>query len=212
MRKITKWVVLFLFILSVTGCSNNNSNRNAANNSNSVDKVISEQIGSADDTSENASDENTNTETPETEMIDTEENPDTDSETEQSEETAPQSADGVDYDLTTMSSDMIYATVYQMMADPDSYIGKTIRMDGLYYASYYDMTETYYHYCIIQDATACCAQGIEFVWGDGSHIYPDEYPQDNTEVVVQGVFEIYEEDGFKYCRLKDATMEVAGAE
>lgn len=208
MKKITKWMVLFLLILSVTGCSNNNSNRNAANNSNSVDKVMSEQIGSTDDTSENADNENTNIETPGTETIDTEENSGTDSETEQSEETAPQSADGVDYDLTTMGSDMIYATVYQMMVDPDSYIGKTIRMDGLYYAGYDERTEKYYHYCIIQDAMACCAQGLEFVWGDGSHIYPDEYPQDNTEVVVQGVFEIYEEDGFKYCRLKDATLEM----
>ena len=201
-------MVLFLLILSVTGCSNNNSNRNAANNSNSVDKVMSEQIGSTDDTSENADNENTNIETPGTETIDTEENSGTDSETEQSEETAPQSADGVDYDLTTMGSDMIYATVYQMMVDPDSYIGKTIRMDGLYYAGYDERTEKYYHYCIIKDAMACCAQGLEFVWGDGSHIYPDEYPQDNTEVVVQGVFEIYEEDGFKYCRLKDATLEM----
>ena len=32
----------------------------------------------------------------------------------------------------TMSRGMIYATVYQMMAEPDDYIGKTIRMDGLY--------------------------------------------------------------------------------
>jgi len=208
MRKITKWVVLFLLILSITGCSNNNSNRNAANNSNSVDKVINEQIGSTD----NTDDKNTNTETPETETSDTEENPDTDSGTEQSEETDPQSADDVDYDLTTMSSDMVYATVYKMMSDPDSYIGKTIRMDGLYYAGYDEKTEKYYHYCIIQDAMACCAQGLEFVWGDGSHIYPDEYPQDNTEVVVQGVFETYEENESKYCRLKDATMKVAKAE
>lgn len=117
----------------------------------------------------------------------------------------------VDYDLTAMNSDMVYATVYQMMADPDSYIGKTIRMDGLYYASYYEPTGQYYHYCIIQDATACCAQGLEFVWGDGDHIYPDEYPEEDASVVVQGVFETYQEsnDENLYCRLKDATLEVA---
>lgn len=116
-----------------------------------------------------------------------------------------------DYDLTVMSSDMVYAIVYQMMSEPDDYIGKTFRMDGLYYASYYEPTEQYYHYCIIQDAAACCAQGMEFVWGDGSHIYPDEYPAEDTMVVVQGVFETYREDGDPnlYCRLRDATLERA---
>lgn len=124
--------------------------------------------------------------------------------------TEVQSADEVDYDLTAMSSDMVYATVYQMMVDPDTYIGKTFRMDGLYYGSYYEPTAQYYHYCIIQDATACCAQGMEFVWGDGSHVYPDEYPAENAKVIVQGVFETYREDGDSnlYCRLKDATLEV----
>ena len=39
---------------------------------------------------------------------------------------------------------------------------------------------------MIQDATACCAQEMEFTWEDGSHIYPDEYPKDNAEIVVEG--------------------------
>ena len=63
---------------------------------------------------------------------------------------------------------------------------------------------------IIKDAMACCSQGIEFVWGDGSHTYPDEYPEQGSEVVVIGEFETYMEDGdpYLYSRLKDATMEV----
>ncbi|MDO4344905.1 MAG: hypothetical protein Q4C50_08900 [Eubacteriales bacterium] len=170
MKKVKKWMVLLLAAFSVTGCGSNDGNRNAANNNNSVDKIISEQI----------------------------------------EETASQSGDGADYDLTAMSSDMVYATVYQMMTDSDAYIGKTIRMGGLYHAVYYEATEKYYHYCIIQDATACCAQGIEFVWGDGDHVYPDDYPQDYAHIVVQGVFEPYQEDGDSnlYCRLNSATLEV----
>ena len=40
---------------------------------------------------------------------------------------------------------------------------------------------------------ACCAQGLEFVWGDGSHKYPDEYPAEDTEIEVQGTFETYKE-------------------
>lgn len=203
MNKVKKLLVLFLMFLLIMGCSNNDRIRNPANNSNSVDKVINEQINDADDASKN-----TDTETSDTESIDTEENPSMGSQTEPLEEVAPQSADGVDYDLTTMNSDMVYATVYQMMIEPDAYIGKTIRMDGLYYAGYDKRTDQHCHYCIIQDAMACCAQGLEFLWGDGSHVYPDEYPQDNTNVVVQGVFETYQKEGGNYCRLKDATLEV----
>lgn len=203
MKKIERLCILVLVVFLMTGCGDKNSSRKTANSSSSVDKVINEQIDGDDDASGN-----TDTNSQAEEDITTEENSDTDSEAESSGENTSQGADGVDCDLTTMSSDMVYATVYQMMTDPDSYTGKTIRMDGLYYAGYDEWTKKYYHYCVIQDATACCAQGLEFVWDDGSHVYPDEYPQDNAEVVVQGVFETYQEDGSDYCRLKEASLEV----
>lgn len=116
-----------------------------------------------------------------------------------------------DYDLTAMTSEMVYATVYQMMNAPESYVGKTVKMKGTYAASYYEPTEKYYHYCVIQDATACCAQGLEFVWDDGNHAYPEEYPQEDTEIVVEGVFETYTEEGdsYVYTRLRDSSMEVS---
>ena len=51
---------------------------------------------------------------------------------------------------------------------------------------------------------------MEFVWDDGSHAYPDEYPEENADVIVEGTFETYTESGDSnlYCRLKDASMEV----
>ncbi len=107
----------------------------------------------------------------------------------------------VDLDLTALSSTMVYGEVFNMMVEPDSYVGKTIRMRGLYYASYYDVTEQYYHFVIIQDATACCAQGLEFLW-TGEHTYPDDYPENETKVEVTGVWERYEEDGEIYYRIQ----------
>ena len=138
--------------------------------------------------------------------------------TENVTETAPaaekteEAAGTVDYDLTQMSSEMIYATVYQMMMTPDAYEGKTFRIDGTFYASYYEPTQQYYYYCVIQDATACCAQGLEFVWEDGSHSYPEEYPEEYAEIVVEGTFETYREEGDDglYCRLRDAKLECIG--
>ncbi len=72
----------------------------------------------------------------------------------EAESVNPEDQTTVDYDLTQMSSDMVYATVYQLM------------------------------------------------------VKPDEYPEDNAEVIIEGTFETYrEEDASLYCRLADATLE-----
>lgn len=124
-------------------------------------------------------------------------------------ELKPTNKDGIDYDLTAMDGDLVYASVYQMMVEPEAFEGKVIKISGRYYASFYDPNNRYYHYVIIEDAMACCAQGMEFVWDDGSHVYPDEYPKDNSYVEVVGTFETYTEtDGQVYCRLKDASFKV----
>lgn len=115
----------------------------------------------------------------------------------------------VDYDLTAMGSDMVYATVYDMMANPTQYEGKVVKMGGPYYHTFYEDTGMDYFFVIIEDATACCTQGMEFVWGDGSHAFPGEYPEDGTQVVVTGKFEVYTEDAAKYVHLVDASLEAA---
>ena len=37
-----------------------------------------------------------------------------------------------------------------------------VKMEGLYATAYDDASDKRYYACIIQDATACCSQGIEF--------------------------------------------------
>ncbi len=121
------------------------------------------------------------------------------------------SHDGIDIDLTTMNSDMVYSTVYQMMANTPEFEGKVVRMEGSYYASYDEGTKQTYFFVIIKDATACCQQGLEFIWGDGSHVYPDEYPSDGSEVIVTGTFESYKDnpdDVYSYVHLNNSTLEV----
>ena len=116
-----------------------------------------------------------------------------------------QSADGIDVDLTKLSSTMVYSEVYNMMYTPNDYIGKIVKMKGQF--AYYEDPETKAQYfaCIIEDATACCSQGLEFIL-TGEHTYPDDYPELNSEITVTGTFETYEENGFKYCRLTDAAF------
>ena len=109
--------------------------------------------------------------------------------------------DGIDVDLTVLSSSMVYAEVYNMMTVPSQYVGKIIKMQGIYDTMYDDSTDKQYYLCIIQDATACCAQGIEFVLEDES-AYPD--PQETVTVI--GRFETYMEGENMYCTLKDAKI------
>ena len=78
-------------------------------------------------------------------------------------------------------------------------------MDGLF--AYYrdEATGKYYFACIIQDATACCAQGIEFVLTE-DYTYPDDYPEVNAEICVVGVFDTCQEGNCTYCTLRNATF------
>ena len=201
MKKLIKYMVLFLCILLMTGCSDKKSvgGKNITT-ANSVNKIINEQINNEnkDKTTDNENLSPSDELSKETES------------TIKDTEDIQKTKGIVDYDLTQMSSDLVYATVYQMMVTPEEYEGKMFRIDGNFYAAYYKATKKYCFYCLVQDATACCGQRMEFVWGDGSHAYPDEYPAEDAEIEVQGTLEAYKEknDDTTYCRLANADMKI----
>ena len=118
-----------------------------------------------------------------------------------------------DYDLTEMNQDMLYATLFQILIDPRKYEGKTVRVKGLYHASTSRDGGQLRHCCVVRDSRGCCAQDMEFIWGDGTHAYPDEYPAENAGITVQGTVEVYQEPQDEknvYCRLKGAALTVEG--
>lgn len=111
----------------------------------------------------------------------------------------------VDLDLSNFSGTVVYAQVYNLMYEYESWLGKVIRMAG-YYSAYEDTQRgVVYHACVIPDATACCAQGIEFVWAE-EHVWPDEYPEEGADIMVTGRLESYNEDGNLYLHLVDAEL------
>ena len=112
----------------------------------------------------------------------------------------------VDIDLTELSSTLVYSEVYNMMSVPEEYIGKTVRMEGDFYTYYAENQNQYYFACIIRDATACCAQGIEFVLA-GDYVYPNDYPEEGSFVRVTGVFDTYVDEPYTYCTLRNAIFE-----
>ena len=119
------------------------------------------------------------------------------------------SSNKIDVDLNNLNANVVYAQVFQMMTEPDKFIGKRIRMSGQFnvYAAQEGNPSgvTEYYAIIIADAQACCQQGIEFIWP--GHTYPDGFPEVKSNASVTGIFEVYEENGKKYCRLVADTVE-----
>lgn len=196
MNKIKyRMLILGTGICLLTGCGREDSVKQTMETQNAVDKVLNSQTTETD-----------STETETVGMWQTEKTTEMGTMT----EAAEAGADGVDVDLTVMGSDMVYATVFQMMSVPDQYIGKRVRMKGNHYGAYGETAGRYFHYCVIKDAMACCQQGIEFMMGDTPDTDQSEYPENNTDIIVEGTFETYtvENDENVYCRLANATWKL----
>ena len=121
------------------------------------------------------------------------------------------SADGVEVDLTVLSSTMVYSEVYNMLYnDPAHYLGKTVKARGGF-SIYQFVTDGVLqpdpvaYACIIADATACCAEGMEFV-PEGDLTYPEDYPELGAEITVIGEFQSYEENGMTWYHLVNARL------
>ena len=112
----------------------------------------------------------------------------------------------VDLDLTKMSATMIYSTIFDMLIMAEDYIEKNIKVKG-WFETYVD-TETgeLYYAVIVPDATACCQQGLEFVW-PGNHTYPDDFPKPGDDITVTGIYKLIETDGVSYTYLEANSVE-----
>lgn len=107
----------------------------------------------------------------------------------------------IDIDLTKMSSTMIFSEVFNMLVMPEVYEGKNIKIKG--YLAVYVSKETNERYfsIIVPDATACCQQGLPFIWTK-NHNYPDDYPPFEKEITLNGKFSSMYKNGQLFTFLK----------
>ncbi len=200
MKKRQIAFIVLCVIFSLTACGKGSGKDSGAVGTNEVVEGISTEekkivkTPDVDITSGNESSSESTEEISTEELNDTEES-----------DTAENSNDNSNssfIDLTELSATMVYSEVFQMMYYPENYVGKYVKMEGIYDHYHDDATDKDYYACIIQDATACCAQGIEFQLSDGN------YPGDDTfNVTVEGTFSTYEENGMTYCTLVDAVLD-----
>lgn len=112
--------------------------------------------------------------------------------------------DGIDLDLTSLSSTVVFAEVAAMVRTPEDFVGKTVRMRGqlAVYEANPALDIDYFYTVVIQDATACCQQGMEFVWDGGT------LPAKGTELVVTGKYQQYDCGGWPSYHIVADTVEI----
>ena len=188
MIKRTLSILLSLSLICVSGCYNADSARNV-NSTVTVNDILRSGMNENNDSETDISiissipdaAESTDSDDPEPSMA--------------------ESAEGVDVDLTIQSSTVVYSMVYDMMSMPEKYLRKTVKMTGIATSSTESNGEKVYHACVIKDATACCAQGIEYVLTD-----EEFYPEDGETITVVGEFSTYNEGMFRYSTLLNAEL------
>ena len=122
------------------------------------------------------------------------------------ETTATHDPSKIDLDLTKMSATMIYSTIFDMLVMAEDYVDKNIKVTG-WFETYTDpQSGELYYAVVVPDATACCQQGLEFVWL-GEHSYPEDFPDTGADITVTGVYKLIENDGITYNYLEASKVE-----
>ena len=226
MKKVLGLLVCSSLILALAGCGpvEGNAGRTAGNapgvndvleagkdaaeqTEASEDEAVTENINEekASVLTEESVSEDDNQQVTENAASAEDEDPNTDPESSIHFDMASVDMNKIDVDLTALSSTMVYSEVYNMMMTPDDYIGKVVKMDGAFTVFHDDGSSDYFFACIVKDATACCAQGIEFQLA-GEHSYPKDYPYEGDEICVVGVYDTYKDGDSTYCTLKNAKI------
>ncbi|MDR3138738.1 MAG: hypothetical protein LBT95_03580 [Treponema sp.] len=110
---------------------------------------------------------------------------------------------------------MFIAQVNDVYLNPEDYLGKTLKFEGIFQVQYYYGADPYYF--VIRYGPGCCGNdgnaGFEILW-DGAFLNePAEagepvYPEEGEWVEAAGVLGTYEEDGYPYLCIALASLKV----
>jgi uncharacterized membrane protein YcgQ (UPF0703/DUF1980 family) len=108
-------------------------------------------------------------------------------------------------DVVEIKEKMFVAQTNDVYLNPDEYLGRTIKLEGMFGLDSEMLPPIYY---VFRYGPGCCGYdanaGFEVVWKDGKAAYPDE----NDWVEAAGVLESYEDDGEPYLRLALTSLTV----
>ena len=111
--------------------------------------------------------------------------------------------DEVDLNIT----EKMYVTyINEIYTNPDSYLGKRLKIEGMFTAEYFGETDTTYYY-VYRQGPGCCGNdgsmcGFEFTSKDG------KYPNENDWIEVVGTLDQYDEYGTQYLTIRADSVTV----
>ena len=103
-------------------------------------------------------------------------------------------------------TETMYVTyINEIYTNYDDYIGRTVKLEGMYTSEYYEPSDATYYY-VYRVGPGCCGNdgsmcGFEFTW-DG------EMPKDNDWIEVVGTLNKYDLDGQTYLTIKASSVTV----
>lgn len=116
-----------------------------------------------------------------------------------------------DGDTVRIPETVFIAMINEIYLNADDYLGRSISYEGFFMTSVYEETNETYNY-VVRYGPGCHAfdafAGFEVT-------YDGDWPQENDWVEATGILEEYEEDGWKYLRLRLTaltSLETRGAE
>lgn len=100
------------------------------------------------------------------------------------------------WDLSRLGDTMAYAQMYDMLVNPGSYMGTTVKMQGRYYGAVLEDTAQTFHLIMVSDIGLCCEIGMEFIL-TGEH-GPEDFPQNDAVIELTGLFGSIQEGEYTY--------------
>jgi hypothetical protein len=111
---------------------------------------------------------------------------------------------------------MFIAQTNDVYLNPKEYLGKTIKLEGLFKSLLYEGQDEPYCF-VLRYGPGCCGNdgnaGFEVAWNNsymqtGEDPQAPEYPQEDDWVEAVGVLDSYEEDGYPYLYISLSSLNV----
>jgi hypothetical protein len=110
-------------------------------------------------------------------------------------------------DMARFSDTMAYSQMMNIALSAEEYAGQTIRASGFYLAYTLEDTGEVLHYIAQQDAAACCSIALRFEL-TGTHQYPQDYPEQGSDILVTGVISTFTFNDYVYPLLVANSIEI----
>ncbi len=182
-RKLKFSVITLFYVLTLSACNNtdtsklNSENISVTTTVQNTENSISDSQNDQNVNDSKAENSDSSADTPTDDLITT--IPDT----------------GSSDDIIVVEDQVFSSMVMEIYENADKYIGKTIKLTGMFDKYHDDQSDKTYFSVYRKDEMGCCSYGIEVDWDDSTGI---KIPAQDQIVTATGVLDKYNENSQDY--------------